>query len=402
MLKLQFLKSEVFIYSFKEAVKKLMPHRLIGNPVILIVWLIAFAITILALCKAFAVFTISDPYWFINTMMVAIWLIIFISNFVESVVQYSEEHFAKQLLHDRDQIKARKIEEGLEHIININMLKIGDYIIVKAGETIPCDGIVIEGVALVDEAAITGESAPVIRDISSNRCEVVAGSKVISDFIKVQINREPSLNMLSHIEEIVNTTERRETFSNQSLNYLLLGFTIIYIVMCACLYVSAGILNFNITFAEILGILICVMPTTIAGLISPIGVAAIERLMRRNIVPFSQNAIESSGDIDVLIFDKTGTITEGNRKAVSYRVISGTKAEFLNYLELSSLDDLTLEGKSIIELISREKKLRYKGHRLSGYKSINFTANTKVSGAYYQNNKILKGSYDAIIKDVEN
>lgn len=395
-----FVNYSVYKFALLESVKKLSPHKHIHNPVLLIVWMVGMLTLVITILSAFGFELQGEPIWFCATISISIWMIILFSNFVEAIASYNEEKLGHKFFCEGELNTVRIIDGDNATIKSANNVVVGNVIEVRAGEIIPCDGVVVFGAALVDEAAITGESAPVIRDTREGRNEVQPGTKVISDFIRIKIIHDQSKSVVAKIRERISKSERKESENNKSLSTLIFTYSLIYIVMCLGLYIIGLQLNLPITVIELAALLVCIMPTTIAGLLSPIGISAIERLMRRNIVPYTQDAIESAGDIDVIVFDKTGTITEGNRKAVKMQCFKGEQKEFYEAVELASIMDETIEGKSIIELLA--KGIGFKGEpiKFNKFTNIPFSAVTKMSGCVYKGDQYLKGSIDAIRNEI--
>lgn len=392
----KFINFEVYKFAFKQALCKLSPWRLTENPVLLLVWAIGFITLCLSIAHLMGFGHDDAPIWFGISISGFIWLIIIVSNFVESIASYNEEKLGHLFFCSDQQHLVRKIDNEVETMTIVSNINMGNIIEVRAGETIPCEGVVISGTALVDEAAITGESAPVIRDTREGRNVVQAGTKVISDSIRIKIVNELSKSVVAKIHERISKSERRTSENSRSLTTLIFVYSLLYIVMCFGIYIIAKALNLSITIIELSGLLVCIMPTTIAGLISPIGISAIERLMKRNLIPYTPQAIELAGDVDIIIFDKTGTITEGNRKATRLQSFISDEAAFYEALELASLNDDTVEGKSILELLNKGSSFKPISLIQSKYSHIPFSATTKISGCNYRGDRYLKGSIDAI------
>ncbi|WP_334126397.1 potassium-transporting ATPase subunit KdpB, partial [Empedobacter brevis] len=298
-------------------------------------------------------------------------------------------------------------------LITSNSLKKGDVFICEAGDIIPSDGEIIEGLATIDESAITGESAPVIREAGGDKSSVTGGTKVLSDKIVVQVTTHPGESFLDKMIALVEGAARQKTPNEIALTILLAGFTLVFIIVCVTLKPLADYANVSITIASFISLFVCLIPTTIGGLLSAIGIAGMDRALKANVITKSGKAVETAGDIDVLLLDKTGTITIGNRKATHFHPANGIdEKRFIKAAVLSSMADETPEGKSIIELASQIEngKLKVENNRaeytangnpvfnfqLSTIHFIKFTAETRSSGIDYEDTRIRKGATDAI------
>jgi K+-transporting ATPase ATPase B chain len=283
-------------------------------------------------------------------------------------------------------------------MVDANNLTKGDVVLIRQGEFIPCDGVVIEGSALVDESHITGESATIIKDSKDGYNHVTAGTMVISDHIKVVATLDPSDDLIDRLTKLATKISRNPGQNEKALNIFLLGFSLVYVVMCLALVPMTLFLDIKLSFATLAALLVCVLPTTIAGLISPITISCNERLLRRNIIVLGNSALEGSGDLNVLLIDKTGTITSGNRVATEFIPFKGVPLkELIEAAALSSLQDRTIEGKSIIKFI-QDKYSRSLLKMPKKFESVPFSAQTRISGCNFPGNKIRKGAYDAIKK----
>ena len=290
-----------------------------------------------------------------------------------------------------------------------NLLKKGDIFICEPGDIIPTDGEIIEGLATIDESAITGESAPVIREAGGDKSSVTGGTKVLSDFIKVKVTTEPGESFLDKMIALVEGASRQKTPNEIALTILLAGFTLVFIIVTVTLKPFGDYAHTPITIAAFISLFVCLIPTTIGGLLSAIGIAGMDRALRANVITKSGKAVETAGDVDVLLLDKTGTITIGNRKATHFHIADNVnEKEFIRAVVLSSMADETPEGKSIIELSEKfdikseiKSELSHLTSRFSP-EYITFTAETRSSGINYDNIRIRKGASDAIRNLVEN
>ncbi len=274
-------------------------------------------------------------------------------------------------------------------------MQLGDIFLCEAGDQIPMDGEIIEGLATIDESAITGESAPVIREAGGDKSSVTGGTKVLSDRIKVKVTTKPGESFLDKMIALVEGASRQKTPNEIALTILLAGFTLTFIIVTVTLKPFADYAQTPITIAAFISLFVCLIPTTIGGLLSAIGIAGMDRALRANVITKSGKAVETAGDIDVLLLDKTGTITIGNRKATQFHpCLAVAKDDFVKAAALSSVADETPEGKSIIEL----SQLKSEDLKVDNPHYINFTAETRSSGVDFNDTRIRKGAYDAIKK----
>lgn len=340
-----------------------------------------------------------------------VFLILFITllfaNFAEAIAEARGKAQADSLRKTREETPTKVLVGEQTKTISSSQLKKGDIFVCEAGDTIPADGEIIEGLASIDESAITGESAPVIREAGGDKSSVTGGTKVLSDNIKVMVTQQPGESFLDKMIALVEGASRQKTPNEIALTILLACFTLVFVIVCMTLipfadYTAIDHPGTAISIAAILSLFVCLIPTTIGGLLSAIGIAGMDRALRANVITKSGKAVETAGDIDTLLLDKTGTITIGNRKATKfYPVVGMEERAFVEYCLLSSLSDETPEGKSIIEL-GREKGVRIRNLHTAGAKMIKFTAETKCSGVNLEDGtQIRKGAYDAIRKMVE-
>lgn len=392
------LLKEAFVQSFL----KLNPATLFRNPIMFTVEIG----TVVMLCVCLWILTgeqSQGSFVYNFTVFIILLFTLLFANFAEAIAEARGKAQADSLRKTREETPAKKIFPVGEmyidelQIVPSSSLTKGDIFICEAGDTIPTDGEIIEGLATIDESAITGESAPVIREAGGDKSSVTGGTKVLSDKIKVQVTTEPGESFLDKMIALVEGASRQKTPNEIALTILLAGFTLVFIIVCTTLKPFADYANITITIASFISLFVCLIPTTIGGLLSAIGIAGMDRALRANVITKSGKAVETAGDIDVLLLDKTGTITIGNRKATNFYPTKGTsEQEFTKASILSSLADETPEGKSIIELAGKDaaKNLSVEGATL-----IKFTAETRSSGVNLPDGtKIRKGAYDSIRK----
>jgi K+-transporting ATPase ATPase B chain len=382
---------QIYLQAIISSFSKLSPKSLWKNPVMFVVEIGAF-ITSLSLF-----FATKSPFSFTMQITIWLWFTVLFANFAEALAEGRGKAQAEALRKTRKETTAYKIVGStVVETSSCNLVK-GDTVLVKAGEVIPCDGFVIEGIASVDESAITGESAPVIRESGEDRNTVTGGTKVLSDWIKVNINVNPGETFLDKMIHLVEGAKRKKTPNEIALTILLIVFTIIFLLAVASLESFAIYSGTIISTTILISLLVCLIPTTIGGLLSSIGIAGMDRLLKRKILAMSGRAVEASGDIDILLLDKTGTITLGNRMAVEFIPVKGVSEENLaRASQLSSLADETPEGRSIVVLAKQKFNIREKEFSQSNVQFIPFSANTRMSGIQYDQVKILKGALDAM------
>jgi K+-transporting ATPase ATPase B chain len=385
--------------AFTESFVKLNPSVMLHNPVMFTVYL--GTIVMLAVCLWIWSGESSQGSLAYNVAIFAILFItVLFANFAEAIAEARGKAQADSLRKTREDTPAKLIvsasakNAGEVRIVSSSQLKKGDIFLCEAGDTIPMDGEIIEGIAVVDESAITGESAPVIRESGGDRSSVTGGTKVLSDTIKVRVTTGHGESFLDKMIALVEGASRQKTPNEIALTILLAGFTIIFLLVCVTLKPFADYANTPITIAAFVSLYVCLIPTTIGGLLSAIGIAGMDRALRANVITKSGKAVETAGDLDTLLLDKTGTITIGNRKATHFWPASNvTEPAFIEACALSSLADQTPEGKSIIELSALPKEKLH----INGAKFIDFTAETRSSGIDFPNGlKIRKGAYDSI------
>ncbi len=339
------------------------------------------------------------------TITAVLFITLLFANFAEAIAEARGKAQADSLRKTREDTPAKKIFPVGEiytneiKIISSSQLLKGDVFLCEAGDTIPMDGEIIEGIATIDESAITGESAPVIRESGGDKSSVTGGTKVLSERIKVRVTTEPGESFLDKMIALVEGASRQKTPNEIALTILLAGFTLIFIIVCVTLKPFGDYANTPITIAAFISLFVCLIPTTIGGLLSAIGIAGMDRALRANVITKSGKAVETAGDLDTLLLDKTGTITIGNRKATHFWPAEGVdKNVFIDACVLSSMADETPEGKSVIELAGNNAN----NNSVNGARFIEFTAETRTSGVDLPSGiKIRKGAFDAIKKAVD-
>lgn len=391
---------------------KLDPRVQIQNPVMFLVWLSAVMTSVLAVASIFGVQDAGVPTYYVVAIAVILWLTDLFSNFAEALAEGRGKAQADSLRAAKKDVEAHRIEsvEDKEHftVVPGTELTRGDLVIVRAGEQIPGDGDVIEGAASVDESAITGESAPVVREAGGDRSAVTGGTTVLSDWIIVKISSEPGQSFLDKMIAMVEGAARKKTPNEIALEIFLVALSIVFILVTLALYCyscfSSGLNDMvNPTaVTTLVALLVCLAPTTIGALLSAIGIAGMSRLNEANVLAMSGRAIEAAGDVDILMLDKTGTITLGNRQAAEFIPVDGVDpAELADAAQLSSLADETPEGRSIVVLAKEQFGLRGRTLEDKGMEFIPFTAATRMSGVNYEGNGIRKGAADSVRTYVE-
>ncbi len=379
-----------------DSVKKLDPRYMIKNPVMFVVE-IGFFIT-LALCFVPGLFGEQDASLRVYNLVVCIILLITVlfANFAESVAEGRGKAQAASLKKTQKETKAHRLDEnGNETIVSSSELRRGDIVMVSAGEIIPGDGEVIEGIASVDESAITGESAPVVRESGGDFCSVTGGTTVVSDWLKIRISSDPGNSFLNRMIALVEGASRKKTPNEIALNTLLVSLTIIFLIVIVTLYPIGIYCGVKLPLSTLIALMVCLIPTTIGGLLSAIGIAGMDRVTRFNVIAMSGKAVEACGDVDTMILDKTGTITFGNRLAADFFPVEGARrTDLIRCAALTSLRDETPEGKSTLELAHR---LGEDCGEISGAVFMEFTAQTRMSGVDLPDGtRIRKGASDAI------
>jgi K+-transporting ATPase ATPase B chain len=373
------------------SLRKLDPRIQVRNPVMFVVEIGAVVVT------GAGVVGSSDPRWFTFTVAIWLWLTVVFANLAEALAEGRGKAQADTLRAMRSDTVAR-LRDGSTRAAA--QLRRGDVVVVRAGEVIPGDGTVVEGIATVDESAITGESAPVIRESGGDRSAVTGGTRVLSDRIVVEITQQPGESFLDRMIALVEGAQRRKTPNEIALNILLAGLTIVFLVVVATLLPFARFAGSDISPATLIALLVALIPTTIGALLSAIGIAGMDRLVRRNVLALSGRAVEASGDVDVLLLDKTGTITLGDRQAAQLVPMPGVgEAALAEAAQLSSLADETPEGRSIV-VLAKTYGLREREVGVD-HVFVPFTAQTRMSGVDFNGTRLRKGAADAIISFVE-
>lgn len=404
-------KKEIYLNAIKEALIKLNPSVLWTNPVIFITEIGAFLTTFLILKNLMTGAGVSGFELQISAWL---WFTVLFANFAEAVAEGRGKAQAETLKKTRTSTTARRLFEGKEQKVPAAELKKGDVVICSSGDVIPGDGEVIEGIATVDESAITGESAPVIRESGGDRSAVTGGTKVISDEIQIRITSEQGHSFLDRMISLVEGAKRQKTPNEIALNILLAGLTLIFLLAVVSLKFFADYsgtaanqdLSKVVTVPVLISLLVCLIPTTIGGLLSAIGISGMDRLIRKNVIATSGRAVEAAGDIDVLLLDKTGTITLGNRMAHQFMAAPGVNAQILaEKAQLASLSDETPEGRSIVVLAKEQFQVRASNYPPHEVEFVPFTAQTRMSGVDIKKDGkvscIRKGAGDSIRKHIE-
>jgi len=381
--------------ALKHAFVKLDPRVLVRNPVMFTVE-IGTVVMLIVTIFSFSNST-QGSFGYNFTIFLILLLTVLFANFAEAIAEARGKAQAESLRKTREETPARLLVDGKEKQVMSSTLRKGDVFVCDAGDTIPTDGEIIEGIATIDESAITGESAPVIREAGGDKSSVTGGTKVLSDRIKVVVTTQPGESFLDKMIALVEGASRQKTPNEIALTILLAGFTLIFVIVCVTLKPFGDYANTPITIAAFISLFVCLIPTTIGGLLSAIGIAGMDRALRANVITKSGKAVETAGDLDTLLLDKTGTITIGNRKATHFWHADGVnEAEFTKACVLSSLADETPEGKSIVELAETGPgKLTFKVPDNSVF--IKFTAETRSSGLDTPDGlRIRKGAFDSI------
>jgi len=384
----------------KDSFRKLDPRILWHNPVMFVVEVGAILITYFVSRDL----AIGNHNHLALNIQLAIWLWITVlfANFAESLAEGRGKAQAAALRNTRSETVAKKISGAKTDNISAANLRKGDIVMVEAGNIIPGDGVVIEGIASVDESAITGESAPVIRESGDDRSSVTGGTKVLSDWIKVRITADPGETFLDRMIHLVEAAKRKKTPNEIALTILLVGLTIIFLLAVVTLEPFAQYSGAVVSVPVLIALLVCLIPTTIGGLLSAIGIAGMDRMLKRNMLAMSGRAVEAAGDVDILLLDKTGTITLGNRMATEFIPAPGVSIETLaDAAQLSSLADETPEGRSIVVLAKNEYNLRQRDLASLGVIFVPFSAYTRMSGVDMEGREIRKGAAEAIEKYLE-
>ncbi|GAA0625825.1 potassium-transporting ATPase subunit KdpB [Streptomyces crystallinus] len=379
------------IRSFPEAVRKLDPRVMVKSPVMFVVEIGSVLTTVLA---------VKDPGdWFGWAIAGWLWLTTVFANLAEAVAEGRGKAQADTLRRAKTDTVARRLNGSAEELVPGTELRVGDLVVCEAGDTIPGDGDVVEGVASVDESAITGESAPVIRESGGDRSAVTGGTKVLSDRVVIKITTKPGETFIDRMISLVEGAARQKTPNEIALNILLASLTIVFLLAVVTLQPFAQYAGAEQSMIVLAALLVCLIPTTIGALLSAIGIAGMDRLVQRNVLAMSGRAVEAAGDVSTLLLDKTGTITLGNRRAAEFVPVRGTtEAELADAAQLSSLADETPEGRSVVVLAKERYGLRERNQgELTGAEWVAFTAQTRMSGVDVDGRKVRKGAAGSVV-----
>ncbi|WP_312334546.1 potassium-transporting ATPase subunit KdpB [Anaerospora hongkongensis] len=384
----------------RDAFRKLSPRTQMRNPVMLIVYIGAIMTTW---------FTVRDfgqgndqSTFFTLQITLWLWFTVLFANFAEAVAEGRGKAQANALRSSRSQTKAKKVSGSETILVDAVELRKGDVVLVEAGDFIPGDGEIIEGMASVDESAVTGESAPVIRESGGDKSSVTGGTRVLSDWIKIRITANPGETFLDKMIFLVEGAKRQKTPNEIALTILLIGLTIIFLFAVVTLAPFGIYSGIKLPVVVLIALLVCLIPTTIGGLLSAIGIAGMDRLLKRNVLAMSGRAVEAAGDVDALLLDKTGTITLGNRMVTEFIPAPGISPEQLaDAAQLASLADETPEGRSIVILAKEQYNLRERNLTAIEAEFVPFTAQTRMSGVNVTGREIRKGAVDAIKKQIQ-
>ncbi len=398
------------IRAIREAFTKLDPRAMIRNPVMFVVEIGAAWTTVLF--AASFVRPLEGRPGFVFAVALWLWITVLFATFAEAMAEGRGKAQAESLRAARREVHARRLKDPKRHLDFVNVaateLVRGDHVLVSAGEIIPGDGEIVEGVASVDESAVTGESAPVIREAGGDRSAVTGGTKVLSDWIVVKISANPGESFLDRMITMVAAATRQKTPNEIALDILLAGMTIIFLLVTVTLRPFSAFAVATqghgavVSTTILIALLVCLIPTTIGGLLSAIGIAGMDRLIRKNVIAMSGRAVEAAGDVDVLLLDKTGTITLGNRQATEFLPADGVTSEQLaDAAQLASLADETPEGRSIVVLAKQRYGIRERNVEQHGATFIAFSAVTRMSGVDYDGRQIRKGAWDAVAERVK-
>ncbi len=383
-----------------DSFRKLSPRLVAKNPVMFVVE-VGSVLTTLVFIRDLFLRTPAAPRWFTGLVAIWLWFTVVFANFAEAVAEGRGKAQADTLRKMRKTAEARRLVDGKEGRVPADSLRKGDLVVCEAGDSIPGDGEVVEGVASVDESAVTGESAPVIRESGGDRSAVTGGTKVLSDRIVIRISSNPGESFLDRMIALVEGAARQKTPNEIALHILLVGLTLVFLFACVTLVPLALYSGIPLSSTVVVALLVCLIPTTIGGLLSAIGIAGMDRLIRKNVIAMSGRAVEAAGDVDTLLLDKTGTITLGNRMASELIPMPGVAIEELaDASQLASLADETPEGRSVVVLVKEQYGLR--GREVSdGVSFIRFSAVTRMSGADIGNRIVRKGAVEAIRSQVK-
>lgn len=410
---------EQVIASVKQSFVKLDPRQMIKNP---IMFTVEICTAVMLPVTVYSIFNSEQGSFAYNAwVLLILFVTLLFANFAEAIAEARGKAQADSLRKTREETPAKLYVNGNIKTVSSSSLKKGDEFVCDAGDVIPADGEIVEGLASIDESAITGESAPVIREAGGDKSSVTGGTKVLSDHIRVVVTTQPGESFLDKMIALVEGASRQKTPNEIALTILLAVFTLVFLIVCITLKPFADYTGTVITIASFLSLFVCLIPTTIGGLLSAIGIAGMDRALRANVITKSGKAVETAGDVDTLLLDKTGTITIGNRKATAFYPAEGVdKAEFEQACLLSSISDDTPEGKSIVELtnereesgacsgyperggrrqsqLGRNDGFKMRALHTEGARMIKFTAETKSSGIILKDGtEIRKGAFDTM------
>ncbi len=386
----------ILVPAIGESFRKLSPQLVAKNPVMFVVEVGSVLTSVLWARDLFSTHR-AAPLWFTGLTSLWLWFTVLFANLAEAVAEGRGKAQAESLRRMRKDTTARRLLGSREEAVPASSLRKGDLVVVEAGQFIPGDGEVTEGIASVDESAITGESAPVIRESGGDRSAVTGGTRVLSDRIVVRITANPGESFLDRMIALVEGAARQKTPNEIALHILLVGLTLIFLFACVTLVPYGLYSGVALSATTIVALLVCLIPTTIGGLLSAIGIAGMDRLLRKNVIAMSGRAVEAAGDVDTLLLDKTGTITLGNRMATEFLPLAGVRVEDLaDAAQLSSLADETPEGRSIVILAKERYRLRGREVAEPGTHFIAFSAHTRMSGVDLGGRSVRKGAVDAV------
>jgi len=391
--------SAIAIEATKDAFRKLSPKTQLRNPVMFIVYIGAI-LTSLFFIRDVAMGT-SQKVLFSLQILIWLWVTVLFANFAEAVAEGRGKAQAASLRSTRTKTKANKVAQNGTVPVDAVDLRKGDVVMVSAGEFIPGDGDVVEGMASVDESAVTGESAPVIRESGGDRSAVTGGTRVLSDWIKIRITSNPGETFLDRMISLVEGARRQKTPNEIALTILLVGLTIIFLVAVVTIEPFALYSGTEIPVLVLVSLLVCLIPTTIGGLLSAIGIAGMDRLLKRNVLAMSGRAVEAAGDVNVLLLDKTGTITLGNRMATEFIPAPGVSAaQLADIAQLASLSDETPEGRSVVVLAKERYNIRERSLNELDVEFVPFSAQTRMSGVNIKGMQVRKGAVESINRHI--
>ncbi len=396
------LDPKIVVPAIGQAFVKLDPRHMISNPVMFVLEMVTVLTTVILVRD---LVTGGGHIGFEFQIIVWLWFTVLFANFAEAIAEGRGKAQAEALRRTRTETKA-KLLSGTDRksfkLVPSTALKINDVVLVEAGDLIPSDGEIIEGVASVNEAAITGKSAPVIRESGGDRSAVTGGTQVLSDWIRVRITAAPGSTFLDRMIRLVEGAERQKTPNEIALNILLAGLTIIFVFATVTIPSYAAYAGGTISVVILVALFVTLIPTTIGALLSAIGIAGMDRLVRFNVLAMSGRAVEAAGDVDTLLLDKTGTITLGNRQATEFKPVRGvTEQELADAAQMASLADETPEGRSIVVLAKEKYGIRGREVAEIGAKFVPFTAQSRMSGVEVGGSWVRKGAVDAILNFVK-